>query len=109
MIRWALFLVLAGGLGAQAPQYEIRGTVTEVGFGGLGAVEVFAQVPTAGDPISIKTITDANGAFVLKVPAPQTYYLVAQRAGYGSTERVSAVTLNVDHPKQEVQIHMVRP
>jgi len=75
-----LLLTLASGLGAQA----VRGTVSDPQ---TGAPIEGAMVVLLGetDPTGVQVLTDAEGRYLLKVPAAGRYRLRADRIGHAST------------------------
>ncbi len=75
--RSLLFLV---ALAASAQTYEIRGTVTETGAGGIADVDV--RVLRIEDGATKTTKTDGQGAFRVVVDQAGAYAIGGSKAGY---------------------------
>jgi hypothetical protein len=110
----ALLLFSALILHAQTT-FEIRGTVTEPGFGGIAGAEVrtlvprpFATFPSAA-PEELITFTDVRGQFVIRTGTSGPYRSTARLTGYATAvESAAYVEVDADHPRVDVQIRMVR-
>jgi len=125
----ALLLLSASSLFAQTP-FEIRGTVSEPGLGGIAGVEVRAlsdedlrggtlssassanglvmRVESAATP-NRSTVTDARGQFVIRTNTAGSFAVLAQRDGYSfPAEARYRANLTAAQPQVELQLAMVR-
>ena len=124
----ALLLLGAVLLNAQPPSFEIRGTVSEPGLGGIAGVEVRAlaqdelrgvlsETGLGGVVMSIPApvisdrtaTTNARGEFVIRPGTPGQFELVARRDGFSIPfdTRYSA-SVSAAQPRAEAELSMVR-
>ena len=119
----ALLLFGAVLLRAQTPSFEIRGTVSEPGLGGIAGVLVRAlaqdelrgvlsetglsiRAPGTSDRIAT---TNARGEFVIRPSTSGQFELFARREGYSLALDASyRASVSAAQPRAEVELAMVR-
>lgn len=110
MTRVLLLLVAVAGVCAAQQTFEIRGTVTEPGLGGIAGAEVrvFSLVSNR-EEATFAAYTTARGEFVVRVPAAGSYGAMARLDGYFLYEAsIPSATVDADHPVGQVRLEMVR-
>lgn len=107
-------LLLAIGFAALLPAqttFEIRGTVSEPGLGGIAGAKVRAILPAPSETRwEFNAFTDGRGQFVVRTARPGTYDISALFDGYapaGFDGRASA-RVDIDHSRADVEIRLVR-
>jgi hypothetical protein len=104
MTRAVLFFV---ALTACAQTYEVRGTVTEVGAGGIPDVEV--TITRFEDGAAKKTRTDGQGTYRITLDAPGIYYAGPSKNGYsGAGQAIQPLTIDAAHPQIVVNMLLLR-
>jgi len=113
--RISLGLILwASAAAAQVP-FEIRGTVSEAGLGGIGGAEITARLLTGltlDTTTMLRATADGSGTFVLRTLSPGNYEVMAAMNGYGYAPDSAfyfSVLVDSEHPRAEIPIHLVRP
>jgi hypothetical protein len=110
-----LLLAVAGACFAQQT-FEIRGTVTEPGLGGIAGAEVrvsprftsSAEAEARKGEI-ITSYTNARGEFTARPTKAGPYSVAALREGYFIYETSSpTATVDADHPVGQVRLVMMR-
>ncbi|MEP6960507.1 MAG: carboxypeptidase-like regulatory domain-containing protein [Acidobacteriota bacterium] len=112
-MRLALFALFATGLAtAQTPAtFEIRGTVTEPGGGGIAEVTIGAIA--IDEPPPRTTLTGSRGEFRLTVEHPGLFFISVNKEGYfvvasPGNPGGAAVTLSSSNPQATVNIQLAR-
>ncbi len=106
-----LLAAVAGVCCAQT--FEMRGTVTEPGLGGIAGAEVSvisrATGQLASPDSSVKAYTNARGEFAVRLPKEGTYTASAKLDGYFAS-RFSSIggVVDADHPVMEARLEMLR-
>jgi hypothetical protein len=104
LTRSILFLA---AVSAFAQTYEVRGSVTEAGAGGIAEVKV--QVLHIEDGATKTTTTDAQGAFRITVDQPGVYMASAAKDGYSGTGQIAQpIALDAARREATVNITFVR-
>jgi hypothetical protein len=114
-----LAVTLAIAALAQAQTYEIVGTVTEPGIGGIGGMPIYLSRSGAGSSPRPQTVTDARGAFRFALDRPGAYQVGPNGDGasaaslrgpyYQSPEaRIGIIEIDAAHPRAEVSLKFLR-
>jgi len=101
----ALLLLSASSLFAQTP-FEIRGTVSEPGLGGIAGVEVQAGMTGVSAPPPVTVFTDGRGEFTVRTTKPGRYTFRPVRTGYMAVRETPQAQVDADHPRVEVQLRI---
>lgn len=109
-MKFSVLLLLCVALHAQTA-FEIRGTVSEPGLGGISGAEVTATFRTPGaQGGTISAYTDGRGQFVLHPTVPGGYLMSVRANGYATASVFTpSPTIDAEHPRAELQFSMIRP
>jgi hypothetical protein len=89
--------------------FEIHGTVSEPGLGGIAGAEVQAILVGAYEErLTLRAFTDGRGQFIIRPTSPGSYMFFPRVEGYGPFNDARTF-LDAEHPLAEVQLFMIRP
>ena len=110
MKQLILAVLFVASLSAQ-PTFEIRGTVSEPGLGGIAGAEITATFADVRAPSTVlTTFTDGRGQFVLRPTVPGGYRMTVRANGYAYASSMSpGAVVDAEHPHADIQFSMIRP